>query len=73
MKNELKPCPYCGAEILHDSGTITNLGINGWVINHYCDPSIGELTVSISVYGKTKEEVINRWNIRNCKRNVNEL
>jgi hypothetical protein len=35
-----------------------------WMVSHDCDPEVWELKISISVYGNTKKEAIERWNRR---------
>ena len=58
-------CPICGAEVEAKSpfmGYVEAYDI--WNFNHHCDPDIPDLTCSINVWGKTEEEVIERWNRR---------
>ena len=63
--NEMKRCPFCGAEVEEQFPYFYfHEGMEEWVFSHYC-PHEGEtLAVSISLWGKTREEVIERWNAR---------
>ena len=61
-ETELKPCPFCGK--VEDEHSVHTRNDGSWVFSHPCDRDDGELTIFISVYGKTKEELINRWNRR---------
>lgn len=61
-ETNLKPCPFCGlAESPHK---VSKLSDGSWVVSHYCDPEDLVLKISISVYGNTKKEAIERWNRR---------
>ena len=61
-ETELKPCPFCGlAGSLNKS---IKLNDESWAVLHYCDPKDWALKISVSVYGNTKKEAIERWNRR---------
>ena len=58
-----KKCPLCGAKVVFDDLFLSfNAKTGKWAFHHFCGD--GELVSCISVYGKTKEEVIDRWNKR---------
>lgn len=57
---KLRNCPFCNKDINDDLiGVHYSKGINKWVFSHYCDGANG---VTIDVYGKTEQEVIDNWN-----------
>ena len=63
--NEMKRCPCCGAKVVAKFPYLMYLDKGGlWTFSHHCDHEPDDLTVGISVWGKTKEEIIERWNIR---------
>ena len=63
--SKMKPCPFCGKEV--DEYTHGYLFYNkltdNWVFDHWCDDDI-PTNCMLTVRGKTKEEVIERWNHR---------
>lgn len=61
-ETEFKPCPFCGKSV--DECWILRHKYGDWSFNHHCGKADEELTIFISVYGKTKEELIERWNSR---------
>lgn len=66
----MKPCPFCGAKIDKDDkifGVRYNEKLKRWLLDHTCHYEPNKhpaIDVNIAVYGKTKEEVIERWNGR---------
>lgn len=64
----MKPCPFCGAHVDKDHfvyGVTYNSIMDLWVFDHICHYDDNhDLDVTMTVYGKTKEEVIERWNRR---------
>ena len=58
----LRKCPFCKSD--HTKGCFSSIHKleSGYVISHHCDPEIPELTVTVSSYGATPEEAIERWN-----------
>ena len=63
--SKLKKCPYCGEEVSADFPTVSYIEAHDlWLVSHYCGHEVDTLSVCISVYGKTKEEAIERWNHR---------
>lgn len=61
----MKRCPYCGQEIREDYPTIDYIKDHDvWLVSHFCPHEGDDLSVCISVYGKTREEAIERWNHR---------
>lgn len=58
----LRKCPFCKSD--HTKGHYTSISKleSGYVISHHCDPEIPDVTVSVSSYGATVEEAIERWN-----------
>ena len=62
MDKELKPCPFCGNNDVHISNY--NIEESKWGLDHYCPYENGRMSIVISVYGKSKQEVINKWNKR---------
>lgn len=63
----MKPCPFCGKKIDPDGfvyGVHYNELSKVWLFNHFCHKFTEGLDVTLTVYGDTKEEVIERWNSR---------
>lgn len=63
----MKPCPFCGKKITEDDSVFGVHFIgdsHGWVLNHFCHKHTEKLDVVLTVYGDTKEEVIERWDGR---------
>lgn len=61
----MKRCPFCGKEIREGFPTVSYIEAHDvWLVSHYCDHENDDLGVCISVYGKTREEAIERWNHR---------
>lgn len=62
----LRKCPFCGGEVT-ESGFVPDFsyheGIKKWLLHHFClnDDSL-EHGVSVWITGKTKQEVIDKWN-----------
>lgn len=61
-ETELKSCPFCGK--VEDVRVVHQMSDGTWVFSHPCGKEDGELTIFVSVYGRTKGEVIERWNRR---------
>lgn len=61
----MRNCPFCNEEIQVDHplyGIKHNDERDTYSLHHFCHPLSEELEVCVSVYGKTEEEVIKRWN-----------
>lgn len=60
MIDKLKPCPFCGKD-----DTFIGVTAKGtWWLDHYCEHAKDELSTVTTVYGKSEEKVIERWNRR---------
>lgn len=64
MKEELKPCPFCGGEAKIDSWNSTDGYMNDWWKRVQCT------VCDIAKLGKTEEEVIEAWNTRKLPENA---
>ena len=62
QKIKLKKCPFCKAEIQEYEIVYTKE--IGYAFHHYCNKKTEELTLNISVYAKTLDELIKIWNKR---------
>lgn len=63
--SKLNRCPFCGKGVEDDFLTVSYIEAHKvWLVSHYCDREDNDLTVCISVYGKTREKAIERWNHR---------
>jgi hypothetical protein len=63
---KLLKCPFCGKND-EDNEYFTSISEQSkdcWSITHFCREVKDELYCCITVYGKTKEEVIELWNRR---------
>jgi len=61
----LKKCPLCGEAVNTSWPFLMWQEVNGeWVLSHNCHDGNGDLIGSVTVYGKTAEEVFQRWNDR---------
>lgn len=60
----LKPCPFCGAKVPAKEPYLHHMKNSDpetqWTIYHSCDAEKAILTVCMSAYGRTREEVIER-------------
>jgi hypothetical protein len=61
-ETEMRECPFCG--FAGSFNKSIKLNDESWAVLHYCEPEGWGLKISISVYGNTKEEAIERWNRR---------
>lgn len=62
---KLRNCPFCGADVNTDIpclGVHFNKLIGKWIFSHQCSPDPKALTVDVTVWGKTEEEVVDKWN-----------
>lgn len=61
MGKKLKPCPFCGGGDVY----IDNYDEKRkWALTHYCPHDDCGLSVVITVYGKSEEDVRKKWNKR---------
>lgn len=61
----MRKCPFCNAEIDADHpylGISYNENVEKYMLHHFCHKNSSKVEVCVSVYGDTKEEVIERWN-----------
>lgn len=62
--NRLRACPFCKKR-LEDGvclGVHYNQGLDKWLLDHWCNQKDATMGVIITVYGKTEQEVIDKWN-----------
>ena len=58
----MRKCPFCGAEINIEYPNLDYLESRDiWIYNHYCEMTDEPLDVVLSIYGKTKQEVIDKF------------
>lgn len=64
----LKPCPFCGAELKDKPPFVdchrTEENKPLWHVTHYCAHEGDDLGVCVTVYGDTKRQAVERWNTR---------
>lgn len=61
--NRLRRCPFCKAEVEDEYPYLHyNEILDKWVLDHWCDKNVSTDGVYITVYGKTEQEVIDKWN-----------
>ena len=64
-ETKLKPCPFCGSV---EEPFIIEYGPRNdrrWNLDHYCPHDEDDrITMVINIYGKSRDEVIERWNGR---------
>ena len=60
----MRKCPFCEKEVAESYPHLMyNQQIGKWVFDHWCEGNErNEMPVVITVYGKTEQEVIDRWN-----------
>lgn len=62
---KMRNCPFCNGAVKADDGLLGvhyNPQLKKWLFDHFCDEEHPTEDVSITVYGKTKQEVIDKWN-----------
>jgi hypothetical protein len=59
----MRNCPFCKKEVEDGWPYIhyTEI-IDKWVFDHYCNPDKPTTDVCITIYGKSEQEVIDKWN-----------
>ena len=62
VRAALRPCPFCKVEMENKWPTVSMIREGRWVVTHYCDHPLGDMGVTINVYGSSMEEAVNRWN-----------
>lgn len=60
---EIKKCPFCGSEIKDAFPFLYEMEEGSWLLSHYCEKGF-PLSVTIDVYGASKEKVVEIWNRR---------
>lgn len=55
-------CPFCGAEVDFSYPYLMKFDEGSWNFHHSCTRDPNKLSVVISIYGDTKEEVMEKWN-----------
>ena len=59
----MRNCPFCGEKVKMGFPNIAYLEERKiWALDHFCHISSLQLDAAISIYGATKEEVIQKWN-----------
>jgi hypothetical protein len=62
---KMRNCPFCNERMDADNGIYGvhfNELLGEWVFSHNCHKEGPTLEVTVTVYAKTKEEAIDRWN-----------
>lgn len=54
----MRKCPFCNNEISLSDAWFTQFNDGKWVLYHYCPHEDGELGAVITIYGKTREEIL---------------
>ena len=58
--NRLRRCPFCRKEVKDSYPYLAYFEeLDKWVLSHYCNKTNA---ATIDVYGKTEQEVIDKWN-----------
>ena len=60
-------CPLCGKEVFANWVTMVYLAMTDeWVLHHFChhDGEDKVFTASITLHGKTPEDIFKHWNYR---------
>lgn len=59
----MRKCPFCGKEVKDGIPYIDFNELMGeWVFDHHCEHPENRLNVTITVYGLTEQEVIDKLN-----------
>ena len=62
---KMRNCPFCKKEIDADHfvyGVYYHKDLDLYIFDHVCHIDTADLDICVTIYGKTKKEVINRWN-----------
>lgn len=57
IRADVKPCPFCGDNKVHVGDVKTK-----WMLWHFCVHEENEAEAHIDIYGKTEQEIIDKWN-----------
>lgn len=58
--SRLKDCPFCNKAVVDD--VHYNELNERWIFSHYCKTIPNKLSVTIDIYGKSEQEVVDLWN-----------
>ena len=59
----MRNCPICGQKVKATFPTIAFVeSLKVWELDHFCHVSSLKLDACITIYGNTREEVIQKWN-----------
>lgn len=67
LEELLRPCPFCNSNHEDRWAWITRLKDARYVLSHYCYPNPDEVVNTITVYGDSPEQCIERWNANGKK------
>lgn len=60
---KLRNCPFCKKEVKEYYPYLHfNENMEEWIFSHNCEHTEDAFEVCITVYGKTEQEVIDKWN-----------
>ena len=62
LLKRMRNCPFCGSDHTNGWTWISQLKDGSYILHHYCHPEIEGVVTTISVYGSTAEEAVERWN-----------
>ena len=62
LLKKARVCPFCKSDHTNKWTWYSQLKDGKWILCHYCNPDVPDLTMSVTVYGNSAEECIERWN-----------
>lgn len=62
LNEHLRVCPFCKSDHTDEWTWIVHLEDGRYSLCHYCHPDVVGLHTTVSVYGDSEDECIERWN-----------
>lgn len=64
MGSNMTPCPFCKEKVKNAFPVVCEYTDGTWGLTHFCEIEEDEVRVAIVISGKTREDVVCRWNRR---------
>lgn len=58
----MRRCPFCKADVKLEYPYLLAFTEGGFVFSHYCKNDTLQPSISVDVYGRTEQEIKDKWN-----------